>query len=493
MLTINVENVECKFSTSPSDEVVEAIRLELRYENEANNPFMRKKFAKKKIEIAEYKYLYDKRKRSFPTGLLQEVVKILDKFKVEYKIVDQRKNYPILNPTKLATYVLRDYQIYAEQEALKHMNCMIRIATGGGKTAIMASLCAKLNGYKIVILLRRQMLMTQTIKVFERELGIEIGQIGAGVVDIKDVTIAMVPTLARSIDPKWKFSPDDETDGEDDKTKLSEADKESIRQYISSCQVAIVDECHSLGSNTAQLIMNYAKTARYRMGFSASPWRDDGKDILLSAATGPRVVDIDASYLIQRDFLVPPYIYFFKTPPTRIPPHIQGKYQDVYREFIVDNMERNALIVSKAIEAYERFEKVLILVQQIDHGELFLKFFESQGVYAAFISGSKTAVTREEFMEQFKQRSRSILIGSNGTMSEGIDIPEITVVINASGGKSSVQYYQKIGRALRLCEDKKRCTIVDFLDQNIKFMNKHANARIRLIKSESEYKLKIQQ
>jgi len=492
MIVINVENVECKFSASPSDEVVEAIRLELRYENDANNPFMRKKFAKKKIEIAEFKYLYNKKTRCFPTGLLSEVIKILDSFKVEYKIADNRKDYPIVNPTELKSYVLRDYQIYAETEALIHKNCMIRIATGGGKTAIMASMSAKLNGYKIVILLRRQMLMDQTIKVFERELGFEIGQIGSGVVDIKDVTVAMVPTLARAIDPKWKFSSEEEADGEDDKTNLTEIDKEAIRKYISSCEVVIVDECHSLGSNTAQLIMNYAVTARYRTGFSASPWRDDGKDILLTAATGPRVVDINASYLIERSFLVPPYVYFFKTPTPRIPIHMQGKYQDVYREFIVENMPRNALIASKAIEAYERFEKVLILVQQVDHGELFLKYFEDNGIYAAFISGSRTAITREEFMEQFKQRSRAILIGTNGTMSEGIDLPEITVVINASGGKSSVQYYQKIGRALRLYEDKKRCTIIDFLDQNIKFMNHHANARIKIVKSEPEYKLKIQ-
>lgn len=226
---------------------------------------------------------------------------------------------------------------------------------------------------------------------------------------------------------------------------------------------------------------------------SATPWRDDGKDILLSAATGERVVDIDASCLIERGFLVAPHIYFFETPPVRIPVFSQGKYQDVYKEFIVENDARNELIIDKAIDAYNRFEKVLILVQQVDHGKRLLEAFEENDIHAEYISGSKTIISRTELVKQFQNRTRSVLIGTNGTLAEGIDIPEITVLINASGGKSSVQYYQKIGRCIRPSDDKKRAIVIDFLDQNIKFMERHSRARIRLIKTESLYKLKVQE
>jgi superfamily II DNA or RNA helicase len=493
-LILTVNNVESKFNQAPSDEVVSDIRDALRYENDANNPMMRKKFLKKNVTIAEYKYLYSKKTKSFPTGLLSEVVKILDNHKLSYKIIDKRPNYPLLNPKPLLGYTLRDYQLSSKDTALRHQNCIIRIATGGGKTAIMAGIAADLNGYRVVILVRRKMLLYQTIKVFQRELGEPIGQIGSGVVDIQRVTIAMVPTLARMVDPKWQFVADNELDGEDDDTKLSEEQKALVQEHLRSCEAVIPDECHMLGSDTAQIIMNYCTNARYRIGFSGSPWRDDGKDILLTAVTGPRVVDINASFLINMDppCLVAPNIYFFKTPEVRIPLYMQGKYPDVYKEFIVENGERNALIITKAIEAYERGEKVLILVQQIEHGELFADFFEEHGYYADFICGARTMLARDEMIAQFQARTRSILIATNGTMSEGIDIPEITVLINASGGKSSVQYYQKIGRAIRLFEDKNRCIIIDFLDQNIKFVHKHAKARIRIINSEPAYKLKIQ-
>ena len=491
MLTIHVENVNCKLSTSPSVEVVEAIREELRYKNDADNPFTKKKFKHKNFEIAEWKHLYHKGSRTFPTGLLNTVEEILKKFDVKYTIQDTRPDYPILDPLSLHSYILRDYQITAEKQALIHKNCMVRIATGGGKTAIMASICAKLNGYKRVVFVRRQMLMAQTIKVFERELGHEVGQLGAGVVNIKDLTIAMVPTVARAVDPKWSFTKENDDD-EDDKTELSESQKQQIKKFIQNAECIIIDECHSLGADTAQLVTKAAEKARYRLGFSATTFRDDGKDILLSAATGPKVVDIDASFLIDRDYLVPPHIYFFQTPPVRIPHYMQGKYQDVYKEFIVENQARNQLIIDKTIEAYNRFEKILILVRQVEHGKILEEILLNEDVWVDYLSGKDTPTTRENVMSQFQARSRSVLIASDGIMSEGIDLPQISCLVNASAGRSAVTYYQKVGRALRLCKDKKRAIVIDFLDQNIKYMKSQSVARIRLLKTEPAYKLKIQ-
>lgn len=492
MLTINVGLVDSKFSEAPSDAIVEKIREHLRYKNDADNPFVKRKFSYKNVEIAEYKYLYHKGRKSFPTGLLDVVEKILKDNQVDYKISDQRPDYPIIAPKELLSYKLRDYQMKAEEEALKAKNCTIKIATGGGKTAIISSICAKLSNYKRLILVRRQMLMQQTIEVLERELGEKVGQIGAGVVYIQSITVGMVPSLARALDPKWKFVSENDDD-EDDKTKISEEQRESIVAFIKSVECVIPDEMHMLGADTAQLIMNNCVSARYKTGFSATPWRVDGKDILLTAVTGPKVVDIDASTLINRGFLVPPHIYFFKTPEVRLPLFMQGKYQDVYKEFIVENESRNQMIVDKAITAYNKFEKVLILVQQLDHGKRLVELLEAEGAWVETITGSKTMISRKEIMNQFQLTSRSILVATNGVLSEGIDLPEITVLINASAGASSVVYYQKIGRCIRLAKDKKRAIVMDFLDQNIKFMNRHAQERIRIIKTESLYKLKIEE
>ncbi len=188
---------------------------------------------------------------------------------------------------------------------------------------------------------------------------------------------------------------------------------------------------------------------------------------------------------------MPPHIYFLKTPKPAIALKDQQDYQKVYKELVVNNKERNEEIFKVVDQAWERHEHILILVHQIEHGQILLDRFEKAGMLAEYISGSSTLDQRKEIIRRFSNKVRAILIGSS-VLDEGVDIPEITTLVNAGGGKSSARYYQKIGRAIRPCGDKKRAIVIDFLDSDIKYMNRHAQERLRIIRTESLYKIKIQ-
>lgn len=486
MPIIQITNLTSKFIEPPQQDIINILRHHLRYKVEGAQ-FIKLRNRK---HLAEYKYLYDKRNNTFPTGLLHIVTGILQEHRVDYTLQDTRIDYPIVDPLPLRTMQLREYQLPAEQAVLEQKNCIIKIPTGGGKTAIFTSALGKLNGYKRVVIVRRQLLLSQTIGVLESQLGVKVGQIGAGVVDIQPLTVAMVPTVARAIDPRYQFSQEDE-DADDDDTNLTAQQRSEIIDYIASCHCLVFDECHGIAAESAQLIARHAPTARYRWGFSATPWRSDGKDILIEAATGPRAIDITASSLIEKQFLVPPHIYFLKTPKPSIALKDQTDYQKVYKELVVHNKERNEEIFKVVDQAWERYEHILILVHQIDHGQILLDRFEKAGMWAEYISGSSSLDQRKEIIRRFSNKVRAILIGSS-VLDEGVDIPEITTLINAGGGKSSARYYQKIGRAIRPCGDKKRAIVVDFLDSDIKYMNRHAQERLRIIRTEALYKIKIQ-
>lgn len=486
LIAIEVNNLVSKFTTPPNQDIINIIRHHLRYKIEGAQ-FIKLRNRKQAVE---YKYLYDKRNNTFPTGLLHIVTGLLNENHVQFILEDNRPNYPIVDPLPLKTMQLREYQTPAETAVLEEKNCIIKIPTGGGKTAIFTSALGKLNGYKRVVIVRRQLLLSQTIEVLEAQLGVKVGQIGAGVVDIQPLTVAMVPTVARAIDPKYSFSREDEDD-EDDETKLTAQQREDILDFINTCHCIVFDECHGIAAESAQLIARCAPNARYRWGFSATPWRSDGKDILIEAATGPRVVDITASSLIEKNFLVPPHIYFLKTPKPAIALKDQQDYQKVYKELVVNNQERNEEIFKVVDQAWDRYEHILILVHQIEHGQILLDRFEKAGMWAEYISGSSTLDQRKEIIRRFSNKVRAILIGSS-VLDEGVDIPEITTLVNAGGGKSSARYYQKIGRAIRPCADKKRAIVIDFLDSDIKYMNRHAQERLRIIRTESLYKIRIQ-
>ena len=67
-------------------------------------------------------------------------------------------------------------------------------------------------------------------------------------------------------------------------------------------------------------------------------------------------------------------------------------------------------------------------------------------------------------------------------MQTGIDIPEITHLVNARGLKSEIATLQALGRALRIHESKKQVHIYDFND-TVPYLKEHSAARKRAYKS----------
>jgi len=225
---------------------------------------------------------------------------------------------------------------------------------------------------------------------------------------------------------------------------------------------------------------------------SATPWRTDGTDILINASTGPRIVDITASSLIERGFLVPPRVHFFKMK-RDWNQHVSSNYQEVYTQFIVKNEERNKRIVDITKRLASKGERTVILVQRKEHGQILEQMLNDEGLIAKFIFGESCMTDREFAIEQFKSGSLDVLLGSS-ILNEGIDIKCITALVNAAGGKSSSSYYQKIGRAIRVDDKnalKTRAIVIDFIDA-VKYLDKHSKERIKVLQIEPLYEVKIQ-
>ncbi len=484
-IVIQRNYVNCKMSGDLPNEVFNELRTEMRY----SRPGYRFSYVYKKGWGDGYVYLITPKRRIFPSGLLYVVERVLKSHDIEYTINDLRKEPKPSNALALQGKKLRDYQQEALLACLTHKNGVIKIPTGGGKTLIFTSLLGQLNGLKRIVYVRKLDLMVQTIKNMEQELGIEVGQIGGGKIDIKDLSVVMIPTAARALGEKYVKYSGHEEDDEDDKTRLSIIQKEEIKEYIESAKCFIIDECHCISSESAQMVSRHSKNAYYRLGFSATPWRTDGTDILINAVTGPMLIDIKASELIKRGFLVPPRVHFYRIPRDQNK-KVPKDFQNVYSEFIVNNDVRNAKIVDLAVHLVKHDERPVILVQRQQHGKDLEDRLTKKGLLVKFIYGESSMTERSFTLGQFEAGTLDVLIGST-ILQEGIDVPCITALINASGGKSSSAYYQKIGRAIRPYEDKTRAIIIDFID-SVKWLDKHSNERIRVLETEPLYQVKVQ-
>lgn len=468
--------------------VFQELRKTLRYKNTAYRPG----FVKQKTWIKEWIELLSPKRRIFPSGLLYMVEEVLQKHSVAYKIDDLRTKPTPKQQLPLVNKTLRDYQQETEEACLREGSGIVRAATGAGKTLIFTSLLGKYNGLKRIVYVRKLDLMRQTIRVIEQELGIEVGQVGGGVVDIKELTVVMIPTAAIAVGEKYvkyEYSEDDDTDKEL-AMSLSDQQKLAIKQYIEEAECFVVDECHAIASKSVQLINKHSKKAYYRFGFSATPWREDGADILLNATTGPQLSDINASSLIEKGFLVPPRVHFYKMMPEK-GQQTPSKYNEAYTKFIVENEKRNDKIVKLTKRLVENGDRPVIIVQRQKHGEILEGQLQKQGVDVQFIYGKTSLSDREYALEQFQEGVLDVIIGSS-ILQEGIDIPCITALVNASCGKASGAYYQKIGRAIRTFgEDKTRAIVIDFVDE-VKWFKQHAKARIKILETEPKYQIKIQ-
>ena len=421
----------------------------------------------------------------FPIGLLEMALEFFEEKGISVKTVDLRpqlsygKEISLVNPDMK----LRDYQKAVLKKAVKAESGIIKVATGGGKSLIIASIAAKYNIPTVIYVIGIELLyqMRDTLK---KAYGIDCGIVGAGECELgKQVTIMTIWSAASAFNKKAKISDNDTT--QDSSKHIKALNKAEVRKAVQSAQLFIFDECQYAASETLQFIHKASISARHRFLLSGTPWRDSGDDILIEAVSGRKFCDISATYLIKKGFLVPPDIHFINVPVMR---NVGKKYHDVYKNYIVENEERNDLIVKAAEKLVNAGKKVLILVVRVQHGEKLLEILQEK-FSTKFLDGAKSSKDRLNTIEEMKQGEIEVLIASK-IFDQGVDIPDLDALILAGSGKSSGRALQRIGRVIRLNEGKKKAIVVEFFD-NCKYLRNHSESRIKVYESEPGFNIKM--
>jgi superfamily II DNA or RNA helicase len=426
------------------------------------------------------KQLFNLRDQSFPTGLLSKIRPILAKHNLSYTIQDCRiKPKPTLNLKFTPPIILRDYQHNAINLSLQKQRGIIRAATGAGKSFIIAGIAGSAN-VPTLILVHKRDIFWQLIETLATSLNTEIGRIGAGHVEPKTITVAMIQTIARVFNPELKI------DKEDEDTEIE--DPENLKSFVKSIQCVIVDECHHLNLGTYEAVLQNCSEAFYRIGLSATPYRTDNADIVIEAHTGPKFVDISASQLIEKGILASPSIYMYQFKHTRQPTALS--YQELYTSEIVKNTPRNELIVHITAEALKSNKTVLIAITRVEHGKILEEELQKIEPTAIFASGALDSKVRQEILKDLDEQKRKVVICTT-VFGEGVNVPSLNVLINAKAQDSAVDSMQLVGRVLRVTPNKKTATIVDIMDVGCRHLESHSKSRLETFKQEAKYNVKM--
>lgn len=464
----------------------------------------------------------------FPAGLLSRVTKVLDKHGVAYK-VDAEAPTDSRPDLSLATEGLEErwYQDDAVEAALLNPRGVVRAPTGAGKTAIILRVVV-VRGKWALIVVPTIDLLYQTKRFFEEHLVDNtvyddptggagwgrpiVGQMGDGVVDPQPVTVATARTAANALGVAYEHYEFGEYDDKDD----TDVDPKALRDYFQRVGTLVIDEAHILG---AQTIYDVALKvpAPNKYGFSASPWRDDGADLMIEGATGPVIYSIPAKVLVDDGFLVPPIIQVVPTAGWWRPaawgqvcqacgaqrmrepdgrrwqercsapaPSGNGlcgcsrwrsEFQQAYAAEIVENPIRNGRIaaITRGLPG-----ATLLLVKQVKHGRELERLIPG----SVFLSGKDKSGDRIAAYNAIKAGLTKTLVAT--TIADlGLDLPILQNLVLAAGGKSSTRHLQRIGRVARPYEGKTFARVIDFDDGHVhKWFAEQAKIRRKVEKAE---------
>ena len=321
---------------------------------------------------------------------------------------------------------------------------IVVLPTGTGKT-FLSAFDAKKFGGRVLFIVHRLDILGQSKDAFEKawpkaKLGLLTGEVKENTHN-SDVLFASKDTL-RNPDYLSLF-------------KKNEFD------YI------IVDEVHHGQAPTYQVIIKYFEPKKFILGMTATPDRMDRKDIF-ELFEYNKVFDYTLSEAIENGFLVPYSYYGLKDNIDYSKIRYNGqKYnvQDLDRNLIIE--KRNEKILEEYLEKGDG-NKAIGFCCSINHANRMAKFFNDNGIPA--ISINSETYDRDKKIKDFRN-SRYAVAFTVDLFNEGVDFPDVRVLLFLRPTESKTVFMQQLGRGLRLCSGKDKLVILDFIG-NYKKANK---------------------
>lgn len=495
-IVIDIMGTRCKVVTPIDDFLNQELNNLCSYEVPGARFF-------KKTDWNGIVHLYNHKAKRFSVGLtymVKDAIKRYLKDEGSVVITDQRPEpKKIEMPDELSGITLRPYQVQAVERGMEMGSGLLNLCVGAGKTEIAIEIMRRHATYSAVLVHTKELLYQARDRIEER-LGIDVGQIGDGVCDPKPMCVMMFQSLARYIEDEKGIMIKDKIDIE--KYDKDDTDiKIPIKELLAAYSSVTVDQCETIPARTFYKSLNCFDNARYRYGLSARYDRDDGQEMAIYSQIGTVIHKVSASELIRLGYLIRPTVKFMKMPILPRGLYTGKAYQAVYRDYIVDNDSRNGIIIEQLFRMVRDQRKVLVLVDQIRHGDELVKQIDRYNanlnnpinVKLRRVKGEVSTKIRKEVMTQFKAGELDCIVATTSLYQKGVDIPVASGLINAGAGQSRGKMTEMIGRIVRTHPEsgKTDALFIDFNDRPY-YLAKHFKERLACAREEEEYEVIVE-
>ena len=253
-----------------------------------------------------------------------------------------------------------------------------------------------------------------------------------------------------------------------------------VKECVKDYGMIIADECHHASAFTYEQILKTAH-AKYIYGLTATPTRKDGHHPILFMQCGPiRYRDDPKKQAENRPFdhyIVPRFTSL------RVPLDSDEKevsIQKLYTE-IVDNDFRNQQIIDDVLNNYHQGRNCIVLSLRTAHVEFLAKKLNEEGTDVITLMGGmgkKSTQNAFQRLTDIPADRNVILVATGHFIGEGFDEPRLDTLFLAMpiSWKGTLQQYA--GRLHRLFKTKKEVRIYDYVDIQVKMLERMYQKRL---------------
>ncbi|REE90631.1 hypothetical protein A8990_106136 [Paenibacillus taihuensis] len=390
---------------------------------------------------------------ALPRGCLQLVINLFEKHDVELVITDERNKGIEVDVN--FTGQLSILQDAAARSILAHDTGILSATTAFGKTVVGASIIASRKVNTLILVHRRELMdqWKERLATFLDRSPQDIGIIGGGKEKRTGIVdIAVIQSLNN---------------------------KGQIKDYITEYGQIIVDECHHISAFSFEQVLKKAN-AKYVVGLTATPTRQDGQQPIVLMQCGPIRTRIDAkSQAYVRGFehkVLPRYTTFQLSIQTPTP-----SIQTIYQELIEDEA-RNELIFDDILKCLEEGRSPILLTERTAHVEYFEKKLDNFAKNVIVLRGGMGKKQREELRQRIASipdTEERVFIATGKLIGEGFDDARLDTLflVHPISWKGSLQQYA--GRLHRSHANKQEVRIYDYIDIQVPLLMSMYKKRVK--------------
>lgn len=227
--------------------------------------------------------------------------------------------------------------------------------------------------------------------------------------------------------------------------------------------LVLVDEAHHIGSTTFRRALEALEPPMVG-GVTATPWRGDGFDI--DEILGKPLVRLGISdglknkYLSEVDYRL-------------LADNIDWKFvQDrSAHNYSLTQLNKRLIMPTRDEEAARQITEVfkrekrrggIVFSPTVDHADSFAGSLRGFGLRAESISSRQDARERDKLMAMFR-RGDIDLLASVDLFNEGVDVPDVDLIVFMRATHSRRIFVQQLGRGLRMSPGKDKVVVLDFV------------------------------